>query len=599
METEELNLCMGCMSKLDENGKCRCGYDAEVPVDPACLTPGTTVGGRYLVGRMLEMNGEGITYIGFDKEKEERVFVREFMPQKIAGRNELTGIILPLPGLEPQYKTLLSDYRDLCVALQNLRHCQAILPVLNVFTERNTAYAVYKYVKTISYGDYLLHNGGEFTWAQVKKLFMPLFTSISNLHAAGVLHRGINPKSIRVNARGQLLLCGFGIGAVRTEGTELDSDLSAGYAAPEQYSQKAWQGPWTDVYSVAAVLYKSLTGTLPTDARSRMEIDRLCPPEELNPYIPTNVAKAIHHAMQTQVDFRTQSVDQFTAELLESPDSNTAIYETHPKKDEKGVSIGLEEDTGLFPERIPEHKKAAPAQNPPARPQAAPKKVRTHDHAGARWGLITGIVFLSVLIVVVTLILKEYENTLGREESSSHNPLVSETEVSGEETVTMPNFIGRMRKDVEGNLIYEDFSLTFEEEYNAEYPSGMIFDQSVNAKASVQPGMTVTLKVSKGPETTEMPNFVGQTVEDAEKTLKEKNITYQLVPNYSLEHEYGVIYSQTDENRVELTEGSSVVVGGTTVRVYLYYGANERANGGSEEDGSGEEGSSRVIVVRN
>ncbi|HXK77861.1 MAG TPA: hypothetical protein PKY19_05205, partial [Oscillospiraceae bacterium] len=59
METEELNLCMGCMSKLDENGKCRCGYDAEVPVDPACLTPGTTVGGRYLVGRMLEINGEG------------------------------------------------------------------------------------------------------------------------------------------------------------------------------------------------------------------------------------------------------------------------------------------------------------------------------------------------------------------------------------------------------------------------------------------------------------------------------------------------------------------------------------------------------------
>ncbi|HPV99971.1 MAG TPA: protein kinase, partial [Oscillospiraceae bacterium] len=436
MVTEELNLCMGCMSKLDENGKCRCGYDAEVPVDPACLAPGTTVGGRYLVGRTLEMNGEGITYIGFDKEKEERVFVREFMPQRIAARNELTGIVLPVPGTEPQYKTLLSDYRDLSVALQNLRRCSSILPVLSVFTERNTAYAVYKYVKTISYGDYLLHNGGEFTWAQVKKLFMPLFTSISNLNAAGVLHRGINPKTIRVNSRGQLLLCGFGIGAVRTEGTELDSDLCAGYAAPEQYSEKAWQGPWTDVYSIAAVLYKSLSGTLPADARSRMEIDRLCPPEQLNPYIPVNVAKAIHHAMQVPIDFRTQSVDKFTAELLESPDSNTAIYETHPKKDEKSVSIGLG-DTGIFPEKLPEHKKPASAQ--PSRPHAqaaAPQKVRTRAHAGARWGLITGIVFLSVLTVVVMLILNEYENTLGDgKEESSRNPLVSETEMSGEETV--------------------------------------------------------------------------------------------------------------------------------------------------------------------
>lgn len=599
MEIEELNLCMGCMSKLDENGKCRCGYDAEVPVDPACLTPGTTVGGRYLAGRMLEMNGEGITYIGFDKEKEERVFIREFMPQRIAGRNELTGIVLPLPGLEPQYKTLLSDYRDLCVALQNLRHCQAIVPVLNVFTERNTAYAVYKYVKTISYGDYLLHNGGEFTWAQVKKLFMPLFTSISNLHAAGILHRGINPKSIRVNARGQLLLCGFGIGAVRTEGTELDSELYAGYAAPEQYSEKGWQGTWTDVYSIAAVLYKSLTGTLPADACSRMEIDRLCPPEQLNPYIPTNVAKAIHHAMQMQAEFRTQGVDQFTSELLESPDSNTAIYVTHPKKDETGVSLGLEENAGFFPEKLAEHKKPAQAQNPPARPQAAPKKVRTHSHTGARWGLVTGIIFLSVLIVVVMLILREYENTLGhQEESSSYNPLTSETETSGEETVAVPNFIGRMREDVEGNSLYENFNLTFEEEYNSEYPSGMIFDQSVNAKASVQPGMAVTLKVSKGPETTEMVNLVGQTVEDAEKALTEKNITYQLVPNYSLDHEYGVIYSQTDENRTELAEGDSVVVGGTTVRVYLYYGANERAAGG-EEEGSETENTSRKIIVVN
>lgn len=598
MVTEELNLCMGCMSKLDEDGKCRCGYDAEVPVDPACLTPGTTVGGRYLVGRTLDMNGEGITYIGFDKEKEERVFVREFMPQRIAARNELTGMVLPVPGMEPQYKTLLSDYRDLSVALQNLRRCQSILPVLSVFTERNTAYAMYKYVKTISYGDYLLHNGGEFTWAQVKKLFMPLFTSISNLNAAGILHRGINPKTIRVNSRGQLLLCGFGIGAVRTEGTALDCDLYAGYAAPEQYSEKAWQGPWTDVYAIAAVLYKSLTGTLPADARSRMEIDRLCPPEQLNPYIPVNVAKAIHHAMQAPIEFRTQSVDAFTAELLESPDSNTAIYETHPKKDEKGVSIGLG-DAGLFPEKLPEHKRPVPAKTPRSHAQAV-QKVRTRPNAGARWGLIAGIVFLSVLTVAVMLILKEYENTLGpgREESSSRNPFTSETEMSGEETVTVPNFIGRMQKDVEGNTLYEDFGLVFEEEYNSEYPAGMIFEQSVNAKANVRPGMAITLKVSKGPETTVMPNMVGRTVEDAEKAMRELKITYQLVPNYNVEYEYRVVYSQTSENRTELLEGDSVIVGGTAVRVYLYYGANERA-GGDTGDESGEETASRVIIVRN
>ena len=83
MLTEERNLCMGCMSVLDENGKCRCGFDEDAPMDEACIPLRTVVGERYIIGRMIKMDGEAVTYIGFDKENEEKVFVQEFLPENL------------------------------------------------------------------------------------------------------------------------------------------------------------------------------------------------------------------------------------------------------------------------------------------------------------------------------------------------------------------------------------------------------------------------------------------------------------------------------------------------------------------------------------
>ncbi|MBR2041006.1 MAG: protein kinase, partial [Oscillospiraceae bacterium] len=326
MLTEERYLCMGCMSMLDENGNCRCGYDEDAPTDEACLPVRTLIGGRYIVGRMVKMNGEAITYIGFDKENEEKVFLHEYMPQKIAKRNELTGEVMPLSGFEAQYKTFMADFFDLFDALRNFRHTEYMMPVISVVNDNNTVYAVYKFIKTVSYGDYLSHNGGEFTWTQVKKLFMPLFTTLSYLHSNGFVHRGLSPESIRVNAKGQLMLWGFGTAALYSKGSMVEPSLSCGYSAPEQYGSGSWQGEWTDVYSIAAVLYKSLTGTLPVDAESRKEVDHLCPPEELNENIPSNVSDAIMNAMYMNSEYRTRSIDDLTAELLESTGSNTKLF---------------------------------------------------------------------------------------------------------------------------------------------------------------------------------------------------------------------------------------------------------------------------------
>lgn len=548
------------MSRLDENGKCRCGYDENAPTDSACLPVRTMVGNRYLVGRMISMNGEGITYICFDTENEERAFIEEYMPQNMAKRNELTGEVIPLSGYEAQYKCLMTDFYDLFDALRNFRHTDYIIPVTDVIYDKNTAYAVYKYVKTISYGDYLTHNGGEFTWPQVKKLFMPLFTTLTYLHSNGFVHRGLSPESIRVNAKGQLMISGFGTASLYTKGSAVKPELCEGYSAPEQYSSSSWQGEWTDVYSIAAVLYKSLTGTLPVSAAERKENDTLCPPEELEHNVPSNVSDAIMNAMQLSVEYRTQSIDDFTAELLESSKSNTMMYD--PQK--AGDTIG--ED--IF-------KKAEPVREKTVR-----KRYEEDDAPKGRkipWGMIIFVIALVVLLGVLAFVFRFSKEFLGIGKNNTSNSSASESGIeeisngNGSYDVVVPNFIGRYREKVEGNETYHQFNLVFEEENNSSYPEGMIFEQSIKDKTQVAEGTEIVLKVSKGPEKVPMPQCVGLTIEEARALLDEQGIVYQEVPNFSTEYEYNIVYEQS------AAEGEEVATGNTMTKVFIYYGANQAA----------------------
>ena len=566
MLTEERYLCMGCMSRLDENGKCHCGYDENEPEEEFCLPVRSVVGERYLVGRVSKINGEGIIYIGFDRENEEKVFIHEFMPQKIARRNELTGEVAPVPGLEAEYKTLMTDFFDLFDALRNFRHTVNLFPISDIVRDKNTVYAVTKFIKTISYSDYLAHNGGEFTWPQVKKLFMPLFTTLTYLHGNGFVHRGISPESIRVNAKGQLLLCGFGTASVYTKNSTIDASLSAGYSAPEQYSESSWQGEWTDVYAVAAVLYKSLTGTLPVSADLRRSADNLCAPEELDHNLPSNVSDAIMNAMRVSVEDRTKSIDEFTAELLESTSSNTKHYD-------------LKTDGEDFFKKVSEETK-----KPVEHEETRRRKRRVP------WGFVACLVFVALLIGFVAFLFR-FPETLGfgsrheSSESSTSTEDISDVE-QGDYTIAVPNFVGRKRENVEGNSQYSQFTLVFEEEHNPSYTEGMIFEQSVNYRTQVEEGAQIVLKVSLGPETVPMPLCTGRTLEEVTAELNAAGISFQAVPNFSTEYEYNVVYEQS------IAAGEPVAIGNTMTKVYIYYGAQERNDtsvsiGGSYDDDEG------------
>ena len=334
----DLKLCLGCMNPLSGERVCpHCGYDRESTSLANYLTPGTMLHERFLVGKALDANGEGVTYIGYDTAVGCKILIREYFPEQLCSRvPNSTEINVNYEHLA-QYKALMAEYTELNKALARLRNLSHLTPAIDLFAENNTTYAVYEYLEGQTLLDYLKENAGELSWNIVRRIFPPLFTTLSLLHNAGVLHRGLSPETIFVTDKGELKLRGFCISAVRTNDTELDAELFDGYAAPEQYFADRQQGTWTDVYGICAVLYRILTGTRAADAISRQDYDNLIPPTELNSHIPENVSKGIMQGLALEGSDRVRNITDLVTLLFDK--TSTEEQETHRSPKEGTTAV--------------------------------------------------------------------------------------------------------------------------------------------------------------------------------------------------------------------------------------------------------------------
>ena len=338
----DLKLCYGCMEPLNGERVCpHCGYEQDTTSLANYLKPGTVLHDRFLIGKTLEFNGEGVTYLGYDTAVGCKILIREYLPEQLCSRVPNSTEVNVSYAHLAQYKALMAEYTELNKALARLRNLSHLNPALDLFSENNTTYAVYEYLEGQSLLDYLKENAGELSWNTVRRIFPPLFTTLSLLHNAGVLHRGLSPETIFVTDKGELKLRGFCISAVRTNDTELDAELFDGYAAPEQYFADRQQGTWTDVYGICAVLYRILTGCRATDAISRQDYDNLVPPIDLNPHMPENVSKGIMQGLALDGNERVRTVTDLVTLLFEEPAAEeanepktgtTAVFSVQPDR---------------------------------------------------------------------------------------------------------------------------------------------------------------------------------------------------------------------------------------------------------------------------
>lgn len=287
-------LCPGCFADKDLgrgalNPCPYCGFDETAPRSALALPLRTLLRERFLLGRVLgDPGGFGLTYLALELPQRELVAIKEYLPRGLA-RRDADGYRICCDG--PDYDDLFRLWRQQFLAeAQLLTHFAHphVVRAREFFEANGSVYLVMDYRPGLALSTYLQQHqaqpqGRRIAEPKALHLLRPLLAGLHALHGCGLVHGDIAPHAIYL-ARDQAgnihpLLLGFGAPrqSVSAANSALLVVLSPGYAPPEQYHPLGRQGPWTDLYSIAAVLYRMLTGLTPLAAPERLREDLLRP----------------------------------------------------------------------------------------------------------------------------------------------------------------------------------------------------------------------------------------------------------------------------------------------------------------------------------
>lgn len=277
----------------------------------------------YSIEKVLGQGGFGITYLAHDPNLDQHVAIKEYLPMELAVRDGDNSVYPASSANGERYQWGLDRFISEARTLAKFKH-PAIVRVLSVFEENNTAYMVMEYERGQSLQQVL---DGRKTLGEddLIPILAPLLDGLEIIHASGFIHRDIKPANIYIREDGSPVLLDFGSArqALGSQTKSLTSIVSPGYAPFEQYYSKGdRQGPWTDIYSLAATMYRAISGIMPMDAIDRSEAilkaerDIFVSVGEIGHgrYSP-GFMHALDHALSFSEKKRPQSITEWRREL--------------------------------------------------------------------------------------------------------------------------------------------------------------------------------------------------------------------------------------------------------------------------------------------
>lgn len=527
---EATRLCPYCLQPLPGAAQScpHCGKSFAGRNPGGTLPVGTVLAGRYTVGEMLSIDGEGILYRGAENLGRFRVTIKEYLPITLTAERTAESTLRPKTGSEVLFKTTRMDFADLYRSIQRITPANGLEAVLDVVEANNSVYAILENLGGTPLDQWLENHPGTIRPDDACTMLQPVFEGVAAMHKIGLVHRGICPENIRVMENNRCRLAGYATVGLRTAGSGLHEQLYEGYSAPEQYSTAEFEGRYTDEYSFAAVFYRMVCGQAPVPAAQRMVADSNPRAKSVNGSLPLYVSQVLQLGLRLRPMERIQTVPQlyqalsskeYTAELTRTMKPETPVRTAQPE-----------------PER--------------------------REHLLSLKALLAGIVILLSILILLTLwsVLSQH----------IHQPAASaaESEPASSEVMVpqnlVPNFIGMDYTQVQNNREYTSMYLFYvTEEYSDTAPAGQIIQQEPSADTVLKAGETIQLVVSKGPQMAEMPNIIGFTQDSAVKELEARGLVascFMVVNDGS--YASGCVVRTSEE------PGTKVEVG-TVITVYI------------------------------
>ncbi|MFR3603304.1 MAG: PASTA domain-containing protein [Faecalibacterium sp.] len=527
---EATRLCPYCLQPLPGAAQScpHCGKSFAGRNPGGTLPVGTVLAGRYTVGEMLSIDGEGILYRGAENLGRFRVTIKEYLPITLTAERTAESTLRPKTGSEVLFKTTRMDFADLYRSIQRITPANGLEAVLDVVEANNSVYAILENLGGTPLDQWLENHPGTIRPDDACAMLQPVFEGVAAMHKIGLVHRGICPENIRVMENNRCRLAGYATVGLRTAGSGLHEQLYEGYSAPEQYSTAEFEGRYTDEYSLAAVFYRMVCGQAPVPAAQRMVTDSNPRAKSVNGSLPLYVSQVLQLGLRLRPMERIQTVPQLY-QALSSKEYTAEL--TRTMKPETPV-------------------------------RTAPQEPERKEHLLSLKALLAGIVILLSILILLTLwsVLSQH----------IHQPAASaaESEPASSEVMVpqnlVPNFIGMDYTQVQNNREYTSMYLFYvTEEYSDTAPAGQIIQQEPSADTVLKAGETIRLVVSKGPQMAEMPNIIGFTQDGAVKELEARGLVascFMVVNDGS--YASGCVVRTSEE------PGTKVEVG-TVITVYI------------------------------
>ena len=280
---------------------------------PAALPKGHRIG-EYEIVRVLGAGGFGITYLAFDHQLDGPVALKEYFPADAARRKPGWGVAPSTTGSRAVFTWGLDRFIDEARSLHRLRHPNVVRAHRYV-QAHGTAYIVMEYVEGESLQQ-VIRERGRLTPDAWRRWLDPLLDGLAHVHGHGYLHRDLKPANIMIRAAdGTPVLIDFGAARMAARDRTHTQVLTHGYAPLEQYSGDGVQGPPTDIYALAAVSYRVLTGEQLSSAPDRVLDDDYQPLANRIGGADRRWLAAIDHGLALRPEDRPQTVPAWTAAM--------------------------------------------------------------------------------------------------------------------------------------------------------------------------------------------------------------------------------------------------------------------------------------------
>lgn len=447
-------------------------------------------------------------------------------------------------------------------AVAKLSH-HNIVSVYDVGSENGTDYIVMELIEGITLKEYL-QKKGSLSWQEAVFFAEQICRALVHAHSRGIIHQDIKPQNVIILRDGTAKLTDFGIASfATTQETRVVQEAigSVHYISPEQ-AKGSKIDYRTDIYSLGVVMYEMLTGKLPFEGETALQVVMQhlnavpLAPSELVPEIPRGLDEIVMHAMSANISRRYASAETLYADLERLKGNPELRFGYAAAADESS-------ETQVLGREVQKAARQAQARAQQGRasghaPAAAPRRetataVREpegfFDRLAERPGLAAGIA-VAVVAVIALLVMG----------------ILFATGSSNSEKVVVPQFLGMMIDEVMADPTYTDnFTIReADERIESDRQAGEILYQDIAATTEVTKGTVITLTVSAGGEnvsnTYKVIDFAGRSLDYVTTMLDAHSISYKTQEEYSDQVEAGLVIRTDPGVGTELEPGASLTI---------------------------------------